>query len=32
VFVGGENSGNLTGLGRQLHGVLISPFLRQRLA
>jgi NADPH:quinone reductase-like Zn-dependent oxidoreductase len=31
VFVGGENSGNLTGLGRQLGGVLISPFLRQRL-
>jgi NADPH:quinone reductase-like Zn-dependent oxidoreductase len=31
VFVGGENSGNLTGLGRQLRGVLISPFLRQRL-
>jgi NADPH:quinone reductase-like Zn-dependent oxidoreductase len=32
VFVGGENSGNLTGLGRQLRGALISPFLRQRLA
>jgi len=31
VFVGGENSGNLTGLGRQLRGALISPFLRQRL-
>src|SRR5690348_128035 len=31
VFVGGENGGNLTGLGRQLRGVLISLFLRQRL-
>jgi NADPH:quinone reductase-like Zn-dependent oxidoreductase len=31
VFVGGENCGNLTGLGRQLRGALISPFLRQRL-
>jgi NADPH:quinone reductase-like Zn-dependent oxidoreductase len=31
VFVGGENSGNLTGLGRQLRGALVSPFLRQRL-
>ena len=31
VFVGGENNGNLTGLGRQLRGVLISPFVRQRL-
>jgi NADPH:quinone reductase-like Zn-dependent oxidoreductase len=31
VFVGGENSGNLTGLGRQLRGALLSPFLRQRL-
>ena len=31
VFVGGENSGNLTGLGRQIRGALISPFLRQRL-
>jgi NADPH:quinone reductase-like Zn-dependent oxidoreductase len=31
VFVGGENSGNLTGLRRQLRGALISPFLRQRL-
>jgi len=31
VFVGGENSGNLTGLGRQLSGALISPLLRQRL-
>jgi len=32
VFVGGENSGSLTGMGRQLRGALISPFLRQRLA
>lgn len=32
VFVGGENGGNLTGMGRQLRGALISPFLRQRLA
>jgi len=32
VFVGGENSGSLTGMGRQLRGVLISPFVRQRLA
>jgi len=31
VFVGGENAGNLTGMGRQLRGALISPFLRQRL-
>ena len=31
VFVGGENSGNLTGVGRQVRGALISPFLRQRL-
>jgi NADPH:quinone reductase-like Zn-dependent oxidoreductase len=31
VFVGGENSGSLTGMGRQLRGALISPFLRQRL-
>jgi NADPH:quinone reductase-like Zn-dependent oxidoreductase len=32
VFVGGENSDRLTGMGRQLRGALISPFLRQRLA
>jgi NADPH:quinone reductase-like Zn-dependent oxidoreductase len=32
VFVGGENSGSLTGMGRQLRGALLSPFLRQRLA
>ncbi len=31
VFVGSENSGNLTGMGRQMRGALISPFLRQRL-
>src|SRR4051812_6203516 len=32
VFVGGENAGSLTGMGRQLRGTLASPFLRQRLA
>jgi NADPH:quinone reductase-like Zn-dependent oxidoreductase len=32
VFVGGEDGGNLTGMGRQLRGALISPWLRQRLA
>lgn len=32
VIVGGENGGSLTGMGRQLRGALISPFLRQRLA
>ncbi|MET0520740.1 MAG: NAD(P)-dependent alcohol dehydrogenase [Jiangellaceae bacterium] len=32
VFVGGENAGSLTGMGRQLRGALMSPFLRQRLA
>jgi NADPH:quinone reductase-like Zn-dependent oxidoreductase len=31
VFVGGEGSGVITGLGRQLRGVLISSFLKQRL-
>ena len=31
VFVGGENAGSLTGMGRQLRGALVSPFLRQRL-
>jgi NADPH:quinone reductase-like Zn-dependent oxidoreductase len=31
VFVGGENAGSLTGMGRQLRGLLLSPFLRQRL-
>lgn len=32
VFVGGENGGSLTGMGRQLRGALISPFVKQRLA
>lgn len=32
VFVGGENAGSLTGMGRQLRGALVSPFLPQRLA
>lgn len=33
VFVGGENAGRLTGMGRQLRGaLLVSPFVRQRLA
>jgi NADPH:quinone reductase-like Zn-dependent oxidoreductase len=32
VFVGSENGGNLTGMGRQLRGALRSPWLRQRLA
>jgi NADPH:quinone reductase-like Zn-dependent oxidoreductase len=32
VFVGGEDSGSLIGMGRQLRGALLSPFLRQRLA
>jgi NADPH:quinone reductase-like Zn-dependent oxidoreductase len=33
VFVGGENGGNLTGMGRQLRGaLLVSPVVRQRLA
>lgn len=32
VFVGSENSGNVTGLGRQLRGALVSPLLSQRLA
>jgi NADPH:quinone reductase-like Zn-dependent oxidoreductase len=32
VFVGGEGGGNLTGMGRQLGGVLTSLLLRQRLA
>ena len=32
VFVGGENAGALIGMGRQLRGVLLSVFLRQRLA
>lgn len=32
AFVGGENAGSLTGMGRQLRGALLSPFVRQRLA
>lgn len=31
VFVGGEGAGNLTGLGRQLRGAMLSPLLRQRM-
>ena len=32
VIVGGEDGGNLTGMGRQLRALALSPFLRQRLA
>jgi NADPH:quinone reductase-like Zn-dependent oxidoreductase len=32
VFVGGENAGALTGMGRQLRGMLLSIFVQQRLA
>jgi NADPH:quinone reductase-like Zn-dependent oxidoreductase len=32
VLVGGEDSGNLTGMGRQLRGAALSPFIRQRFA
>jgi NADPH:quinone reductase-like Zn-dependent oxidoreductase len=32
VFVGSENSGNFTGMGRQMRGALIDPLLSQRLA
>ncbi|CUR55200.1 Alcohol dehydrogenase zinc-binding domain protein [metagenome] len=32
VIVGGEGGGNLTGMGRQLHAVAVSPFSKQRLA
>jgi NADPH:quinone reductase-like Zn-dependent oxidoreductase len=32
VFVGAEGAGNVTGMGRQLRGALLSPFLHQRLA
>lgn len=32
VFVGSENTGNITGMGRQLRGVMLSLFVRQRLA
>lgn len=31
VIVGGEGGGSLTGMGRQLRAVLVSPFVRQRL-
>jgi NADPH:quinone reductase-like Zn-dependent oxidoreductase len=31
VFVGGEGGGALTGMGRQLRGALLSPFIGQRL-
>ncbi|WP_372594197.1 NAD(P)-dependent alcohol dehydrogenase [Actinotalea sp.] len=32
VFVGSENTGTITGLGRPLRGVMLSLFVRQRLA
>ena len=32
VFVGGENAGALVGMGRQVRGLLLSPFVGQRLA
>lgn len=32
VFVGSENTGNITGMGRQLRGAMMSLFVRQRLA
>ena len=32
VFVGGENAGQLTGMGRQLRGALLSTVVKQRLA
>jgi NADPH:quinone reductase-like Zn-dependent oxidoreductase len=31
VFVGSENTGNITGMGRQLRGMMMSMFVRQRL-
>ena len=31
VFVGGEHAGSLTGMGRQLRGALLSPFVGHRL-
>ena len=31
VFVGSENTGNITGMGRQLRGMMMSLFVRQRL-
>jgi NADPH:quinone reductase-like Zn-dependent oxidoreductase len=32
VFVGSENTGNITGMGRQLRGAVVSLFVPQRLA
>lgn len=32
VIVGGENAGRWTGLGRQFRAMVLSPFIRQRLA
>ena len=32
VIVGGEQSGNLTGMGRQVRALFVSPFVPQRLA
>jgi NADPH:quinone reductase-like Zn-dependent oxidoreductase len=32
ALVGGEDAGKLTGMGRQLRGAALSPFVRQRLA
>ena len=32
ALVGGEDGGKLTGMGRQLRGAALSPFVRQRLA
>jgi NADPH:quinone reductase-like Zn-dependent oxidoreductase len=32
VFVGSENTGNITGMGRQLRGAVMSLFVRERLA
>lgn len=32
VFVGSENTGNITGMGRQLRGAMLSLFVRERLA
>ncbi len=32
VFVGSENTGNITGMGRQLRGAMMSLVVRQRLA
>ena len=32
VFVGAEHAGSVTGMGRQLRGALVSPFVGQRLS